>query len=347
MENIVSEKKVIDFTKIWKIMWKKKKTYFIVLPIAFIIACIIALSIPRYYTCLVKLAPELTSTSMSNLNSLASSFGVDIANKIGQNQDAISPGLYPDLIDSKDFRTSLFPIKIQTKDGSIKTNYYTYLHDNQKVTWWSYILDGIANIFTKEEPSIPYDGNERLNSFNLTKEQYFIVSAIGQKIKCSVDKKTNIISIVVTDQDPLVCATIADSVSVRLQKFITDYRTNKARIDLEYTQNLFNEAKKQYDSARQRYGSFSDSNSDLMLNSYRLKAEDMENEMQLKFNAYTALSAQLQSARAKLQERTPAFTTLQSASVPVLPAGPKRTLLVTIILILTFFVTTVHILLKE
>ena len=37
----------------------------------------------------------------------------------------------------------------------------------------------------------------------------------------------------------------------------------------------------------------------------------------MKYNAYTQVYEQLQLSRAKVQERTPAFTIVQSASVPV------------------------------
>lgn len=75
----------------------------------------------------------------------------------------------------------------------------------------------------------------KVNPFKMTKKQNDIAKLVGQKIKCSVDKKTSVITINVEDQDPLICATIADSARVKLQQFIIKYRTNKARIDLEYT----------------------------------------------------------------------------------------------------------------
>ena len=59
----------------------------------------------------------------------------------------------------------------------------------------------------------------------------------------------------------------------------------------------------------------------------------MENDMQLKFNAYTALSTQLHAAHAKVQERTPAFTILKGAAVPIKPTGPKRMIFVLAMLI--------------
>ena len=65
-----------------------------------------------------------------------------------------------------------------------------------------------------------------------------------------------------------------------------------------------------------------------MLESYRAKQTDLENDMQLKYNTYTTLMTQYQMAKAKVQERTPAFTLVQGAAVPIKPAGPKRMLFV-------------------
>ena len=151
----------------------------------------------------------------------------------------------------------------------------------------------------------------------LTKEQDGVAKAISNNIKCSVDKKTNVITITVTDQDPLVAALMADSVKSHLQVAITNYRTKKARVDLDYMQKLFDEARRQYDKARQIYASYADANQDVLLQSYKMKEEDLENDMQLKYNIYQQVVEQLQLANAKVQERTPAFTVIQSATVPL------------------------------
>ena len=54
-----------------------------------------------------------------------------------------------------------------------------------------------------------------------------------------------------------------------------------------------------------------------MLQTFKSKQDDLENDMQLKYNAYTQIYEQLQLSKAKVQERTPAFTVVQSASVPI------------------------------
>ena len=99
-----------------------------------------------------------------------------------------------------------------------------------------------------------------------------IVEAMGSKVVCDVDAKTMVITIDVTDQDPLIAATMADSVQVRLQHFITDYRTRKARIDLAYSQKLYPEAKQRYEKARLKSASYNDANMHVFIGAYIQRA---------------------------------------------------------------------------
>jgi len=140
---------------------------------------------------------------------------------------------------------------------------------------------------------------------------------------------------------------LADSVQARLQNFLTEYRTQKSRHDLEYYKMLHRTAKKDYERARQLYADFMDSNQDVILESVRQKQTDLENEMQLQYNNYTAISAQVLAAQAKVQEETPAFTTLQRATVPLGPSGPNGPRIVFVCLFLAFIGVTVWALAKE
>jgi capsule polysaccharide export protein KpsE/RkpR len=170
---------------------------------------------------------------------------------------------------------------------------------------------------------------------------------IDKKVVCDVDKKTMLITISVTDQNPVIAATMADTVKTRLQNFITDYRTSKARVDLEYNKKICEETKARYERARQLYAEFLDSNQDIILQTVRQKQTDLENDMQLHYNAFTQAAAQYLAAEAKVQEETPAFTTLQSATVPVKKTGPKRAQMCIIFVFLAFLGTSVYILYKE
>lgn len=342
----MNDQSSIDFSKIWEALKKHKRLYKIILPAAFILACFYQLSLHNYYNCTVKLAPELSNKSRSSLGGLASQLGLNIVSS-GSGMDALYPTLYPDLMNSVDFKVSLFPILVHKRDSTRMMTYYDYLKNEQKAPWWSEAIGGtmkwLISLIADEEPKEV----EKIDPFRLTKTQDLIVKSLDKMVVCDVDKKTMVITIKVTDQDPLIAATVADSVQHRLQDFITNYRTSKARGDLEYNQKLFKETKARYEKARRDFASFADANQDVILESVRSKQTDLENEMQLQFNAYTQVAAQLQTAEAKVQEDTPAFTTLQSATVPVKKAGPSRGKGVLVFVFLVFLGTTVWILHKE
>ena len=342
-------KKKVDFAHLAEVLWKNRKLFYIVLPIAFIVACIYAFSVPKVYKCEVMLAPELSTTRSSNtLSSLARSFGMRIgSNALGNGSEALLPNLYPDLMNSVDFKTSLFSIQVCAEDSVTPKSYYDYLLNDQKRPWWSAAIGGtigaIKDMFAKEDTI----DQSRVDPFKLTKQQSRIVKALTKKVVCTVDQKTLVITIDVTDQDPLICATVADSVKKRLQDFITDYRTNKARIDLEYNRKLCAESKARYEKARQRYVEFADANQDVILQSVRTKLTDLENEMQLQFNAYQTYVAQVQNSEAQVQQETPAFMTLQSATVPLIADSPVKKKIVLLFLFLAFVATSVYVLHKE
>lgn len=344
IENIVEEESAIDFGKIFKDLLKHKMLYAKVLPVAFVLAAIYALSLPNYYNCTVKLSPEMSGSKASagSLASLASSFGVNLGSS-GAGTEALFPTLYPDLMNSVDFKTSLFHVKVTREEDNKTFTYYDYLMNEQKSPWWSAAMKGIFSLFGSKEE----EKEQKVNPFRLTRKQANIVKAINKNIVCDVDKKTMVITINVTDQNPVICAMMADTVKTRLQKFITEYRTSKARVDLEYNKKIAAETKARYEKARQKYAEFADANQDIILQTVRQKQTDLENEMQLQYNAYTQVAAQLMAAEAKVQQETPAFTTLQSATVPVLKAGPKRAQMCLIFVFLAFLGTTAWILYKE
>jgi len=339
--------KPIDFTSIVKKLWPHRKKYYYVLPITLIATYLIIICIPRYYKCTVRLAPEISGVNVSgSLSSLASSFGLGSSLAKMNSQDAISSEIYPDVIQSKNFIAELMTVNIQTQDGETKCSYYQYLRDKQKDAWWNIVMDTIKGWF-KSSQKDDYTGAEKLDVFGLTKKQSDVFKSAQGKLDCTIDKKTEIVSIEVKDQDPLVCATMADSTCQKLQQFITDYRTNKARIDYEYYQKLCKESEEEYNKAMHRYASFSDSYHKPVLASYSTKETTLENEMQSSYTLYQGIKAQMQAAQAKLQEATPAFTVIESASVPTKPAGPKRMIISILMMVLSFFVLSGWLLVKE
>jgi hypothetical protein len=145
----------------------------------------------------------------------------------------------------------------------------------------------------------------------------------------------------VTAQDALVAAQLANAVKAKLQEFIIEYRTKKTRIEMEHMQKVANDTHQRYIAAQKAYAAYADTHQDVELASYRVKEEELENDLQAAYNAYSTAKLQETMARGKLLSRTPAFTTLQNATVPLKPTGPKRMIFVVFMLLLVFLIQSV------
>ena len=259
--------------------------------------------------------------------------------------------LYPELVESNEFVIDLLGIKVTKLDKSLSTDYYTYMRKHQEknpiTAPFKYVMRKVTSCFKKNENTKGLRTGAQMDPFRMSERDSKLLDEIKSNISCDVDKKTEVITIKVEDQDPLICATMADSVRVHLQDFITRYRTNKARIDVEHYEKLAVKSKKEYEYCAQIYSAYCDANQDVMLQSFLSKRDELENEMQLKFNTYSAMRTQLEAMRAKLQEKTPAFTTLQCATVPVKPAGPKRIIFILGMCFLATFVTALWLARKQ
>ena len=321
------EEQEIDLLELAGKVWAERRLVLKWCGVAVVVALIVGFSIPKEYTTTVMLAPEVEggSRSLGGLSSLAGMAGINM--NAGESSDALYPELYPDIVSSVGFTTELFPVSVEDEEGELKTTLYNYLKEEQRSPWWSAILSlpfkcigWITSLFQDEEENV----GQGIDPFRLTKDETSVVKMLNEKISVSVDKKTSVITLSVTMQDPLISATMTDTVMQKLQNYITEYRTNKARHDLDFTQKLYDEAQKKYYVAQQAYADYVDMNQNISLRSVQTRQERLQNEMNLAYNLYNQTAQQLQLAKAKVQENTPVYTIVQAATVPLKASKPSK-----------------------
>lgn len=321
------EENEIDLLELAMKLWQERKKIIKWCAVGIVAGLIVAFSIPREYETTVKVAPEfnVSQKSSGSLSSIMSMMGM--SNTANQTLDALYPQLYPDVVGSVPFALSLFDVPVEDIKGEKKTTVRAFLEEDTSSPWWSAILalpgkliGAIKTLISDEEET----GEHTLNSFHLTQDEDLIVTALSKRVSATVDTKTQVVTITVRMQDPMVSAMLADTVVYRLQEYITDYRTNKARKDLEYAEILNQEAKDNYYKAQQEYADYLDRNQGLILHSAQTTRERLENEATLAFNLYNQTSQQLQAAKAKVQENTPVYATVTPATVPIKPAAPRK-----------------------
>lgn len=314
----------IDWMEILRKIIAIRKTLYKAAGVGVVLGIIIALSIPKQYTVTVTLSPEMGGDKASGgLACLASSFlgGAATSNS----SDALNATLAPDIVASTPFILELFNTRVQTLDGELDTTLVAYL-DEQKQPWWGYIkaapgmaIGAIKSLFAEEA-----DTASVLNPFQLTEKEASKVEAIKQSIIAEVDKKTAMTTISVTLQDPKVTAIVADSVVGKLQQYIIDYRIKKAKEDCAYLEELYKERQQEYYDAQSKYAHYFDTNRNIALQSVRAEQERLQNDMNLAYQVYSQVAQQLQVARAKIQEEKPVFAVVEPATVPLLPSGTNR-----------------------
>ena len=216
----------------------------------------------------------------------------------------------------------------------------TYL-DEEASPWWSYVIrfpnmviGGVKSLFAEENESVSSDKTGQ-GTIELSKKELKKIETLKKMITASVDNKTSMTAVTATFQNPKVAAVVVDSVVKKLQEYIIDYRTFKAKEDCLYLEKLFKERRQEYYVAQQKYADYLDSHDNIILQSVRAEQERLQNDMSLAYQVYSQVASQLQIARAKVQEEKPVFAIVEPAVVPLEPSGTSRKIYVMIFILLS------------
>ena len=296
--------------------------------IGLLIGIVVAISIPKQYTVTVTLSPEMGSAKEGGLSGLAASFlgnGVTM----GDATDALNASLSADIVSSTPFLMELSAMKIPVTRNEVMT-LDTYL-DEESSPWWSYVIGlssmaigGVKSLFISEEDEFMSSDKASHGTIELSKKESVKIETLKRKIAASVDKKTAMTTVAVTFQNPKVAAIVADSVVGKLQEYIINYRTSKAKEDCVYLERLFKERQQEYYVAQKKYADYLDSHDNIILQSARAEQERLQNDMSLAYQVYSQVASQLQVARAKVQEEKPVFAVVEPAVVPLDPSGTSK-----------------------
>ncbi len=350
------DKPILEQDALFKLLRKllsKKRLFIRNGIIGTVVGIIFALTTIKTYTSEIVLAPEMSDGTLGggSLSGLAAMAGINLG---ASATEAIYPELYPQMISSTPFVVEMMGVKVKTLDGTVETDLYDYIQNHQRksiteipVRWAKRAVKAVVSLISKPI-ELPASADGKINPFCLSKDQEEIVRAINNFIISSnVNKKDQIITLTVTTQDPLISATLVDSVRAKLQENITDYRTKKARLDMEYSAGLLREAREEYETAKNTYAAYVDAHQEAYLETVKTRIADLENDMSLTFQTYGQVLQQYNAAKAKVQERTPSFTVIQPASISVKPSSTPKLMVLFMWIFLFMVGTFVWVLSKE
>ena len=320
------EESSIDWQDLLSKAWRGKKFIITVTVVFMFLGLISALTMTRLYTSKVTLVPELGKSTSSSLSSLSSMLGIG-GMTMGSSADAYHVTVYPEVVASTPFVAKMFDMRVTDPKKGIDTTLVGYL-TRERFSIGNvigYVTKPIFSLFSNKEEETK--GNE-LNLFHLTKEQDRIVKTMNKAIQVDVDKKTGETTIQVTMDNPVIAATVADTVCKHLREYIVEYRTRKAREDLENYKKIADESYQRYLKASKAYAYYQDHNRGLILNAVISEGSRLSNELQIASQLYQQMKLQAEMARGKVIDEKPVFAIIQPATVPLLPQNSRAKVLI-------------------
>ena len=319
----------IDIMELISKLWKNRSMIIKWCIAGAIIGLVVGFSIPKTYTASVTLAPEMQQKTSSGVSSIASMMGVNLNNSV----DAISVEMFPDVVHSTPFIFELFdlPVTFEHKDTVVNTTLIDYMLEYQKSPWWTPIMqfpfkalgwciDLVTPGDEEEEDSV----GGTLNPNNLPKKERGVVKFFAENIMVNVDKKSFKTQMSLEMQDPVVVATVMEAITENLKDYMSDYRTSKARQDVENLQVIADLRKADYYKAQHAYANYIDSNKNVSLQSAQVERERLQQEMNLAYQVYSQVATQLEGSRIQAEQAKPVFVIINPVTIPLQRTAPSK-----------------------
>lgn len=330
----------IDLIEVFRKIWDGRKTIFKWMGIFFALGVLIVVVSPREYKSEVTLLVE-TGSGSNGMSGLLQQFGGFAGLNLGgaTGEDALTPELYPDIIKSTPFLLEVMDQKVTESkyDSTLKVSEYIQRHTRPGfgglIMGYTIGLPGKIIGWIKGKPKDPSLGIKRMDNkpFKLTPEQSGVAGELTKRIKAKQGESATTLNISVEMQDPVAAAQLVDSVVSGLTRYIVDYRTQKAKVDLKFVEERHKEAEEKYRIAQRNLAGYKDRNKNIILASALTSEQNLQAEYNLAFNLYNTLSQQLEQAKMKVQEKTPVFKVVEPAKVALGKSKPN-----TIIIIIGF-----------
>lgn len=321
MNKDMYEDEGIDVAALFARLWKHRGLIVRWCLAGVVLGLIVGFSIPKTYKAKAVFTPETQQRIGAGVSSIASMMGVSLDNSM----DAIDVEMYPDVVASTPFLFNLLDLQVSTKNGKLETDLTDYVLNHQKKAWWSYIISAPFKLIglilpDKEEAA----DTAALVMTNLPKDERRVMKFLRKNIHILVDKKTGMTSMSIQMQDPYVAAQVLEAIVENLKRYVSDYRTSKARQDVENLTVICEERRQDYYEAQQAYAKYSDSNKNVVLNSTKAEAQRLQQEMNLAYQVYSQVATQLEGARIKVQQDKPVFAVLEPVTVPYKKSAPSK-----------------------
>jgi uncharacterized protein involved in exopolysaccharide biosynthesis len=340
----------LDYLRLIKLLFESKKILLLGAGAGLFLGVIIAFTTPKEYqaSSYILLESDNGQSSLGQLGAFAGLAGINMS-QLQSGQMALTPDIFPDVIQSRDFLLDISKQKFrfESKSGEVKS-LEDYYYEEQPANLVKKILNfvlGIPSLVTSwfESPD-PIPAGLSAEEKKGKEPDYLSISgqelySIGElKKRIIIEQKGKMIRLNVLMPEPVIAAQVNAMVLDKLIAYITEYKVGKQRSNIEFIEERVKETEDKFTEAQMRLASFRDSNQGVISQRVRTREEQLQFEFNIAYNVYNSLKQEYEQATIQLKKETPIFTILEKASVPLGAAKPNKPLILIFSLFMGLFI---------
>lgn len=191
-------------------LWAHRRTFYWVVPTSLVVVYLIMMLVPKRYASEFTIMRETEQAVETNR---VMTFNIPENYDLGltKTDNAVRVNGYEEIVRSPRFLMTLFDKEVCSRNAEYQGSYAGYIDQHYGKKWFRQAAP---------DDSIAYEGG-------LSRHQVNVISTMRKHISCTVDQRTDVITVRVETLDPQVSAQVADYVETGLQQFIIDYKHDK------------------------------------------------------------------------------------------------------------------------
>ena len=331
------EEQDVDLVELIQRMWINRGLIVKVTIGFMVFGLLIAIFSSKVYTASCDVVPQTSeSTTLSRMSSLAAMAGINL----NQMQDVktLSPYVYENITKSTTFYKELMQTNIFIREVGHPISFYEYYTSEEynKPSILEYILKytiGLPGVILKairgdnKDKNLEKLGDDMARIETVTEDEYNCMKMLNECVNLTLDDKKGYVTITANMPEALAAAQMAQATVTLLQKYITEFKIEKVQSNLDFVQERYDEAKRNFEDIQARRAKFRDANLNTTRYSARTELDKLDAEYSLAMNLYSELATQLEQAKIKVKETIPVLTIINPVTVPFKKSKPQRAMI--------------------
>jgi LPS O-antigen subunit length determinant protein (WzzB/FepE family) len=325
----------IDLLELARKLWDNRRFILKVTAIFAAIGLFVAIFSAKEYTSSVTMVPQISDgkSKAGGLAGLAAMAGVNLGDMGGG--DVLSPTIYPKIMQSVPFQKDLMQTKVKFDNISTEITLYDYYTNDDfqpfnlftSIRKYTIGLPGVIIKAVKGEDRESGVGSRESKYLRMSAKETRVAKVLFAQVSLATNEKEGTLMLTANMPEALASTQVVEATRLLLQKYITEFKIDKVKQNMEFIAERYTEAKRNFELKQQQLAAFRDGNRNVISAMTQAQGERLNGEYSLYYGVYSELAKQLEQAKIKVKDAQPILTVIEPAVVPNRKSNPNTPLI--------------------